>query len=212
MMPSRGITEDPFTVSFKVPLHFSKLDLRDYLHNLYGVDALKVRSWVALSKPTRAQTRTGEGKWYRPMSKKYMAVRLKEPFVVPEKPADLKPWDNDLYSIMFKGHWQRAVAKQGHLHGAPQMLKKPMTFNDKIIPRPLVPHIKPTKQIIMRDLKKQASQLLSGRKKWDNGIALDPKWDAQVADLKRRQEERGLERKKKRKELDMSDGNAAIDP
>ena len=38
--------QDPRFASFIVPLWFSKFDLKDYLFNLYGVKALRIRSLV----------------------------------------------------------------------------------------------------------------------------------------------------------------------
>lgn len=40
-----------------VPLWFSKLDLKDYLYNLYGVKALRIRSYVIQSKVREGKPR-----------------------------------------------------------------------------------------------------------------------------------------------------------
>lgn len=42
--------QDPKYASFLVPLWFSKFDLKDYLYHLYGVKALRIRSYVMQSK------------------------------------------------------------------------------------------------------------------------------------------------------------------
>ncbi|CAO1601417.1 mitochondrial 54S ribosomal protein YmL41 [Xanthoria calcicola] len=36
----------PNYATFLTPLHLNKLDLKDYLYNLYGVEVLSVRSYV----------------------------------------------------------------------------------------------------------------------------------------------------------------------
>ncbi|KAH8425378.1 mitochondrial 54S ribosomal protein uL23m [Aspergillus melleus] len=89
----------PRYASFYVPLNFNKLDIRDYLQRLYGVDVLSVRSYVEQQKVTRLkpQDRFGYGKWRRPMSKKKMTVEMKQPFVWPEAPKDMASWENDQF-------------------------------------------------------------------------------------------------------------------
>lgn len=84
----------PRYASFYVPLNFNKLDMRDYLKNLYGVDVLSVRSFVEQQKITRLRpmNKFGYGKWRRPISKKKMTVEMKQPFVWPEAPKDMTPY------------------------------------------------------------------------------------------------------------------------
>ncbi|PLB47272.1 ribosomal protein L23 family protein [Aspergillus steynii IBT 23096] len=89
----------PRYASFYVPLNFNKLDIRDYLQRLYGVDVLSVRSFVEQQKVTRLKPKDkfGYGKWRRPMSKKKMTVEMKQPFVWPETPKDMAPWENEQF-------------------------------------------------------------------------------------------------------------------
>ncbi|KAL4887492.1 hypothetical protein BJY04DRAFT_3252 [Aspergillus karnatakaensis] len=89
----------PRYASFYVPLNTNKLDLRDYLRRLYGVGVLSIRSYVEQQKVTRERTngRYGYGKLRRPRSKKRMTVELKEPFVWPDAPKDMSPWERDQY-------------------------------------------------------------------------------------------------------------------
>ncbi|KAG2416482.1 hypothetical protein HFD88_007697 [Aspergillus terreus] len=89
----------PRYASFYVPLNFNKLDMRDYLKNLYGVDVLGVRSFVEQQKITRLRpmNKFGYGKWRRPISKKKMTVEMKQPFVWPEAPKDMAPWEHDQF-------------------------------------------------------------------------------------------------------------------
>lgn len=84
----------PRFASFHVPLSFNKLDMRDYLQRLYGVDVLGVRSYIEQQKITRLRPmgRWGYGKLRRPESKKRMTVEMKQPFVWPDAPADMSPY------------------------------------------------------------------------------------------------------------------------
>ncbi|KAL2864674.1 mitochondrial 54S ribosomal protein uL23m [Aspergillus lucknowensis] len=88
----------PRYASFYVPLNFNKLDLRDYLQRLYGVGVLRIRSYVEQQKVTRMRR---DGKGYgplrRPRSKKRMTVEMKQPFVWPDVPEDMSPWEKDQF-------------------------------------------------------------------------------------------------------------------
>lgn len=83
----------PNYAAFDVPLHFSKLDLRAYLRNVYAVEVLHVRSVVIQQKVKRTQPtdRYSQGALYRPQSIKKMTVQLAKPFVYPEEVKDLDP-------------------------------------------------------------------------------------------------------------------------
>ncbi|KAL3451952.1 ribosomal protein L23-domain-containing protein [Aspergillus insuetus] len=88
----------PRFASFYVPLNFNKLDIRDYLQRLYGVGVLRVRSYVEQMKVTRMKRNgNGYGQLRRPQSKKRMMVEMREPFVWPEAPEDMTPWEKDQY-------------------------------------------------------------------------------------------------------------------
>lgn len=73
--------------------------MRDYLQRLYGVGVLRIRSYVEQQKVTRLRPlgKFGYGRLRRPMSKKKMTVEMKEPFVWPEAPTDMSPWEKDQY-------------------------------------------------------------------------------------------------------------------
>ncbi|KAF9888708.1 54S ribosomal protein L23, mitochondrial [Aspergillus nanangensis] len=89
----------PRYASFYVPLNFNKLDMRDYLQRLYNVDVLAVRSFVEQQNVTRLRPlgKFGYGKLRRPVSKKKMTVEMKQPFVWPENPTDMAPWEKDQF-------------------------------------------------------------------------------------------------------------------
>ncbi|KAJ5893551.1 54S ribosomal protein [Penicillium taxi] len=88
---------------FRVPLNFNKLDMRDYLQNLYGVSVIEVRSFIQ-QQPITRMTRDGRnlGPWRRPQSQKRMTVQLKEPFVWPEEPKDTSKWEKDSWDATEK--------------------------------------------------------------------------------------------------------------
>jgi large subunit ribosomal protein L23 len=81
----------PRYAAFDVPLHFSKLDLRAYLKDVYDVDVLHIRSSVVQSKVERKDTGSpyAQGALFRPPSKKKMTVLLAKPFVYPAEVEDL---------------------------------------------------------------------------------------------------------------------------
>lgn len=82
----------PRYAAFDVPRHFSKLDLRAYLKNIYNVDVLHIRSVVVQEKVTRKDPTSpySQGALFRPPSKKKMTVQLVKPFVYPEEFKDLQ--------------------------------------------------------------------------------------------------------------------------
>ena len=94
----------PQYASFFVPLNFSKLDLRDYLFNLYDIRTLRIRSYVQQQKPKKYRfpkdipNASPIVKWHRPRSIKKMTVELEEGFAWPPEPTDLTPWENELFT------------------------------------------------------------------------------------------------------------------
>ncbi|KXG47440.1 Ribosomal protein L25/L23 [Penicillium griseofulvum] len=89
----------PRYAQFRVPLNFNKFDLRSYLWHLYGVASLGIRSYVQAQPITRvSRDGKGFGPWRRPKSQKRMTVELKEPFVYPEAPKDLTPWEHESWA------------------------------------------------------------------------------------------------------------------
>lgn len=81
----------PYYVMFKVPMNFSKLDLRSYLKELYNVDVVHIRSQVKPGKFYRVYpaNRRSKGVLRRTKSKKEMTVQLVEPFEFPAKDAEV---------------------------------------------------------------------------------------------------------------------------
>ncbi len=81
----------PRYAAFDVPLHFSKLDLRAYLKDVYDVDVLHIRSSVVQSRLQRKDVSSpyAQGALFRPSSKEKMTVLLAKPFVYPEEVQDL---------------------------------------------------------------------------------------------------------------------------
>ncbi|KAJ5690290.1 54S ribosomal protein [Penicillium macrosclerotiorum] len=101
----------PRYAQFRVPLNFNKLDMRDYLENLYGVGVVSVRSYIEQQPITRiARDGRSLGPWRRPQAQKRMTVELREPFIFPEEPTDLSPWEKESWDTSEK--WQRKMQKQ----------------------------------------------------------------------------------------------------
>ncbi|EXJ84392.1 hypothetical protein A1O3_05059 [Capronia epimyces CBS 606.96] len=94
----------PRYAAFDVPLHFSKLDMKAYLKNIYNVDVLHIRSVVIQAKVQRTDPSSpySQGALFRPPSQKKMTVQLAKPFVYPEEIEDLSPWEHDSYWTTMK--------------------------------------------------------------------------------------------------------------
>jgi len=90
----------PDVAQFVVPLSINKLDLRDYLHNAYNIEVLNVRSFITQQRIERHKPGFQTSRYYRPKSIKKMTVQLLKPFVYPEEPQDLSPWDNMLWKTL----------------------------------------------------------------------------------------------------------------
>lgn len=155
--PTRQSTLPQFA-TFKVPLHFNKLDMRDYLLNAYSVASLGVRSAV-MRKPIHRNPLTRRVQ--RPPAIKYMTVELAKPFVWPKEPTkeERKQW-HDVQT-------EKRVELQGQQDKAMENYQKyGKLVNDA--------EVKKTANRTL--LAKQAKDLLSGTAKWDNRRDLDPKW------------------------------------
>ncbi|KAJ2903589.1 hypothetical protein MKZ38_009642 [Zalerion maritima] len=178
--------QPPNFVNFRVPLSFNKFDLRDYLHNLYDVQAVGVRSWVRNSKPVR---KNETGKWYRPQAKKYMSVRLApecSPFLAPEKPEDLGPWDEGLYKNMMKNQEIIKRNMPRPFHASPKQ-KEDTREERKALKKPweVYPVLTPRNEVQSERVGEHARRFLKGVERWENGVVLDERWDAL---LKRKEE------------------------
>ncbi|KAK9452086.1 mitochondrial 54S ribosomal protein uL23m [Limtongia smithiae] len=73
---------NPYRARFRVPSNFNKFDLRDYLHNIYGLTVKKVYSSLVEDRASRTMT-------------KFMTVEMDEPFMYPKYPESLYPWRVD---------------------------------------------------------------------------------------------------------------------
>uniref|UniRef100_A0A093Y6Q7 Large ribosomal subunit protein uL23m n=1 Tax=Talaromyces marneffei PM1 TaxID=1077442 RepID=A0A093Y6Q7_TALMA len=89
----------PRYATFYVPLEFNKLDMREYMKQLYNVDIISIRSVVEQQKVTRERRDGGfgHGPLRRPKSKKKMTIEMREPFVWPEAPEDKSAWQPDQF-------------------------------------------------------------------------------------------------------------------
>lgn len=91
-----------------------------------------------------------------------MTVEMTKPFVWPEAPTDLSPWDSSLYKMregmLKKQDKMRAEAHKGNLAMASD---GKLEFDEK-------------------RYRALAKDLLEGKTKWENGVALDEKWEKLV--------------------------------
>ncbi|OAA32451.1 Ribosomal protein L25/L23 [Moelleriella libera RCEF 2490] len=148
----------PNEACFKVPLRFTKFDLRDYLWNLYNVEVTKVRSYV--KQQPLAQRGMLSRQWYRPLPLKIMVVELAKPFQWPELPQNLEPWNNELWKKrdkMLEEQNEDQINKKRFL--IPMKSKQPLSKERK-------------------ELASLAKKMAEGEIKWSNDVVLDSKWDA----------------------------------
>jgi large subunit ribosomal protein L23 len=162
----------PEYATFHVPLRFTKFDLRDYLWHLYGVDTLKVHSWVkalpARRKWEKAGDKDGIGPWVTPKPHKFMMAHLAAPFIFPEPPTDKEPFDHAIAENARREREARdKTIKMLSDHRGRTMLR-----DEDNAPRWRI------------HLAKEARSYLSGEKKWENLIELDPRWE-ELKELKK---------------------------
>jgi len=107
----------------------NKLDLKDYLYNLYNIETLHVRSYIIHGK-VRREARSGV--IFRRPQRKKMTIEMKpgDKFVWPDVPEDLGPWEKGLQEAQQK---ERDEAKEGRsmqgqdLHIVPRDERKTIT-------------------------------------------------------------------------------------
>lgn len=143
--------QPPNLATFVVPLEFNKLDLRDYLWNVYNVEVTGVRSFV---NQRRHEQRHGDfGNWRRPKSQKMMIAELAKPFVWPKPPAEeaREGFDYETYKAQQRAQKDHdAVLEMRTAGGLPL----------------------PSQQRIRRDrqaIKERESKFLSGEETWASG-------------------------------------------
>ncbi|KAJ5636204.1 54S ribosomal protein [Penicillium longicatenatum] len=134
----------PRYAQFRVPLNFNKLDMRDYLQRLYNVGVVRIRSYIEQQPITRV-TRDGRtlGQWRRPKSEKRMTVELRDEFVWPQEPQDLKNWEKEAWDSTNKA--QQEAQKGGAQKG--DASQKPDT-------------------VLREAFEKQAKELKGDRQSW----------------------------------------------
>src|SRR3954466_15843564 len=85
----------PNKVAFRIPTKINKLDIKDYLTNIYKLDVVDVRTMVYA-----AESQTNH-KRYRPSYKKAI-VTLGDDFNYPPRPLELKYSDAELFQENLK--------------------------------------------------------------------------------------------------------------
>ncbi|KAI1409657.1 hypothetical protein F5Y13DRAFT_89841 [Hypoxylon sp. FL1857] len=151
----RDNNQPPNFASFRVPLSFNKLDMRDYLLHAYNTPVLGVRSQLTQRRPQRSKV---HHRIYRPPPIKTMTVELLKPFVWPKEPEDLAAWNPPQ---MAKRYEQKDKQEKYQ-----QEAQEKGTF-------PLREQVGSTSE--RRSLRKEAQRLLN-EGKWDNDRKLDPKF------------------------------------
>ncbi|KAI8629532.1 hypothetical protein F5Y19DRAFT_475518 [Xylariaceae sp. FL1651] len=156
--------QPPTFATFKVPLTFNKLDLRDYLLHAYRTPVVAVRSQLRQQRIKRSKI---HGRIYRPPPIKTMTVQLAQPFVWPRAPADLKPWRSPVVV--------RAKAQEKKQHAYQAIAQKTgyMPLRDET-----------AQEESRKNLKKEAKRLLK-EGGWSNKRELDPRF-AGKAEAKKR--------------------------
>ncbi|KAK3400169.1 hypothetical protein B0T20DRAFT_408060 [Sordaria brevicollis] len=143
--------QPPNLATFVVPLEFNKLDLRDYLWNVYNVEVTGVRSFV---NQRRHEKRHGDfGNWRRPKSQKMMIAELVKPFVWPKSLGEEAREGFDYKA--FKAQ-EAARARHDHIMGLRSAGALPL----------------PSQEPTQRDrqaIKKRQDKLLSGEETWTPG-------------------------------------------
>ncbi|KAI0150394.1 ribosomal protein L23-domain-containing protein [Xylariaceae sp. FL1272] len=143
--------------TFKVPMKFNKLDMRDYLLHAYNVPVTAVRSQVK-AQAIRHSNITGR-KGRKP-SIKTMTVELKEPFVWPEPPTQEE-----------MSAWVSPTAKMHAEQSKEQYRLRAKLYRKGTMP--LRVHTKRTSEFT--NLRIEAKRLLR-EGGWDNKREIDPKF------------------------------------
>ncbi|KAH7031090.1 uncharacterized protein B0I36DRAFT_323176 [Microdochium trichocladiopsis] len=154
-------TTPPTLATFRVPLTFNKLDMRDYLLHAYKVETAGIRSLVAQQPIDKPKPNEKPRRVRRPRSIKLMIVELVKPFVWPAEARDASAWKQP--EIM-----EQALKKQDALMKKMEETQKTgkMLLRDE-----------QEKSRDDRQLREQAKALLE-QGGWDNQRTLDPKFAA----------------------------------
>lgn len=145
--------------TFNVPLTFNKLVFRDYLWNVYNVEVKSVRSFVNQMRPRQRQYGNSQGgRWYRPRSQKMMIADLARPFVWPEAPEDLAPWDKLMYDAIENEHKKITDAQYARQKATPMLRDQMERTRERL------------------KLRKRADSMLAGKVTWRPGQPLGASW------------------------------------
>lgn len=119
-----------------------------------------MRSWVR--RPV-APIKNAAGRFVRPPAEKYMTVEMTQPFVWPKEPEDLSPWDSALYRMREKMLEDQEKIRDDRYKGKIALASDGRLSQEE------------------KTYRAMAKELLEGKKKWENGVALDEKWEGIVA-------------------------------
>lgn len=119
----------PYQAKFLVPRNFNKMDLRDYLWNIYGLRALNVTVQLLHAKFTRGGDEYAR---YRASQYKKMTIDMLEPFVWPEISPEL------LESTKYESKNERDVIMQKNQIRSDKL--KPIEAFDGLYKTPVLPN------------------------------------------------------------------------
>lgn len=97
-----------------------------------------------------------------------MTVELAKPFQWPEAPTDLEPWNHELWK-MREDLMEKRNEEQINQHKFEIAMRSKEEMSKE-----------------RRELKGLAERMLRGEVKWENGVALDPKWDSVLKEAQRK--------------------------
>ncbi|KAI1377781.1 hypothetical protein F4677DRAFT_415479 [Hypoxylon crocopeplum] len=150
--------EPPNFATFKVPLTFNKLDIRDYLLHAYNVPVLSVRSQLSQRRPKKKNVTSKNVRAVRPPPIKTMTVELQKPFVWPKAPKDSTPWVPEMTRLRNATNERREAQEQKLVKTGNVRLRDEVSLRPERVA-----------------LKKEAQRVLK-EGNWENGQTLDPKF------------------------------------
>lgn len=89
----------PYQAKFIVPKSFNRMDLRDYLYNVYGLRAFNITTQLQHGAFTRDGNAVAR---YRLGQVKKMTIDMAEPFIWPEEPESKEAWNVDFFNNLRK--------------------------------------------------------------------------------------------------------------
>lgn len=119
----------PYQAKFLVPRNFNKMDLRDYLWNVYGLRALNVTTQLLHARFSRGPDDHAR---YRGPQFKKMTIDMEEPFIWPDLPKSLEAKAAETYKN------QISAIEMKNAVGSDK--RKPSDAFDGLYKKPILPN------------------------------------------------------------------------